>query len=104
MESDLGLTGLGIVVALALAFGVIAHFVVRTGAPRIDWLIAAIAWVAGALFVSEVLFPGVTERDLQPVIDGLAFDEALFGGLAAGLVAVVAVRLMAPPARRATTA
>jgi len=91
MEFDLGLQALGILLALSLGFGLIVHLVGWAGT-RWAWLIAAAAYFLGGLFVSEVMFAGVTEQELQPVIDGLAFDEALLGGLVVGIVAVLATR------------
>jgi ABC-type antimicrobial peptide transport system permease subunit len=53
------------------------------------WLIGAIAWFLGGLFASEVLYGAeTTEANLQPLIDGLLWDEALIGGLLTGVVAV----------------
>jgi hypothetical protein len=53
------------------------------------WLIGATAWFLGGLFFSEVLFAWATVEDLQPVIDGLMFDEALLGGLLVGIPVVI---------------
>jgi hypothetical protein len=89
MEWDLGLLGLGILIALALGFGVLAQLATRT--THWMWLVGAVGYFLGGLFVSEVMFPGVTEAELQPVIDGLAFDEALLGGLIVGVVVVLVV-------------
>jgi hypothetical protein len=36
----------------------------------------------------------VTEEELQPVIDGLAFDEALLGGLIVGTIVFFATRFV----------
>jgi hypothetical protein len=44
----------------------------------------------GGLFLSEVMFATSTEQDIQPIIDGLAFDESLLGGLIVGVVVVLA--------------
>jgi hypothetical protein len=88
MQWDLGLQALAIVSALSLGFGAVAHLIVGR-ANRWTWLIGAVAYFAGAVFVSEVLFATATEAELQPQIDGLSFDEALLGGLVVGLVAVV---------------
>jgi hypothetical protein len=91
VESDLGLTGLGLLLALSLGFGIIAQFVGRAGS-RWEWLVGATGYFVGGLFVSEVMFAGATEEELQPVIDGLAFDEALLGGLIVGVVVVLVSR------------
>ena len=86
---DLGLQGLGILVALSLGFGVIAQLIVGKATTRWLWLIGAAAYFIGGLFASEVLFGTATEDELQPIIDGLAFDEALLFGLVAGLLVVL---------------
>ena len=92
MQFDLGLTGLGILSALALGFGVIAQFVGKAGT-RWEWLIAATAYFIGGLFVSEVMFGTMTVDDIQPIIDGLAFDEAMLISLIPGILAVLVARL-----------
>jgi hypothetical protein len=89
VEFDLGVQGLGVLLALALGFGIIAQVLFRK-ATRWMWLIAAAAYFAGGLFVSEVLYAGATEQEIQPVIDGLAFDEALLFSLVPGIAAVLA--------------
>jgi phosphatidylserine synthase len=94
MEFDLGLQGLAILLGFALGAGLIAQFLGRPGTPW-AWLIAAAATFLGGLFVSEVMFAGYTEAEIQPVIDGLAFDEAMFGSLIAGIVAIVVTRFVA---------
>ncbi len=94
MDTDLGLTGLGLLIVLSLAFGGITHFLGRPGI-RYEWLLMAAAYFLGGLFVSEVMFAGATEAEIQPVIDGLAFDEALFGTIGVGLVAMLVTRFLA---------
>lgn len=89
MQFDLGLQGLGILLVISLIFGVIAQLVAGSHT-RWMWLVAAAGWFVGGLFFSEVLFATATEAEIQPIIDGLAFDEALLGGLIGG-VATVAV-------------
>lgn len=76
MEWDLGLQGLGLLALMALVFGVVAHLVLGR-ATRWMWLIGTVAYFAAGLFVSEVWFGWATEEELQPIIDGLAFDETL---------------------------
>lgn len=88
MQFDLGLQGLGLLIVISLGFGLAAQFVVRTGT-RWMWLIAATGWFVGGLFASEVLFGSATVDEIQPIIDGLAFDEALLGGLIGGVTAVI---------------
>jgi hypothetical protein len=92
MEWDLGLTGVGVLVVMSLAFGLIAHavlLVLRQSPIRWLWAIASAAYFLGGLFISEVLFGWATADDLQPNIDGLSFDEVLLFGLVPGVVAVV---------------
>ena len=86
MQYDLGLTGLGILLVLSLAFGIIAQLAGRAESDRL-WLIGAAGWFIGGLFMSEVLFATATVDEIQPIVDGLAFDEALLGGLIGGLLA-----------------
>ena len=90
MSYDLGLQGLALLVVPALLFGLVAQVIVWRTATHWMWLIGAVAWFLGGLFASEVLYGAeTTEANLQPLIDGLLWDEALIGGLAAGLVAVL---------------
>lgn len=91
MQYDLGLTGLGILTAIALGFGLLAQVVSRS-ATRWLWLIAACGWFVGGLFMSEVLFATATTDEIQPIIDGLAFDEALLGGLIVGVLVALVTR------------
>jgi TRAP-type C4-dicarboxylate transport system permease small subunit len=88
---DLGIQGLGILLALAIGVGLVAQFLPDAGT-RWAGVIAGAAAFVGGLFVSEVMFAGATEAELQPVIDGLAFDEALLGSIVAGLVAILVTR------------
>lgn len=83
MQFDLGLQGLGILAACAIGFGVVAQIVGRSATVWIG-VIAAVGWFVGGLFFSEVLFATATEDEIQPIIDGLAFDESLLGGLIVG--------------------
>ena len=94
MQYDLGLQGLGLLGVFSLVFGVLAQFVTRP-ATRWLWLLGAAGWFLGGLFASEVLFATATADDIQPIIDGLALDESLLGGLILGLIVVVMTRLMA---------
>ena len=90
MNYDLGLQGLTLLIVPALLFGLVAQVLVWRNATHWMWLIGATAWFVGGLFASEVLYGAeTTEANLQPLIDGLLWDEALIGGLVAGLVAVV---------------
>lgn len=90
MQLDLGFGGLGLLLTISLGFGLLAQLVVGMDQTRWMWLIGATAWFLGGLYFSEVLFAWATTDDLQPIIDGLAFDEALLGGLLVGLPVVIA--------------
>ena len=104
MQYDLGLIGMGLLLLISLGFGVIAHLTLRP-ATRWLWLIAASGWFVGGLFASEVLFGSATIEELQPIIDGLMFDEALLGGLVLGLpVAIVTRYATGGQSSRATSA
>ena len=93
MNYDLGLQGLALLIIPALLFGLVAQLIVWRSATQWIWLVGAVAWFVGGLFASEVLYGGeTTEENLQPVIDGLLWDEALIGGLVTGTVAVLVTR------------
>lgn len=96
MQFDLGLQGLAILAGISLVFGVVAQLLLggRAGTHWL-WLIAATGWFVGGLFASEVVFASATEQELQPIIDGLALDESLLGGLIVGVSAVVVTLLVA---------
>lgn len=84
---------LGLLVIISLGFGAIAQFAGRAGTGW-SWLIAAAGWFVGGLIASEVSWGKMTEGEIQPIIDGLALDESLLGGLIAGLVVVVVTRYL----------
>lgn len=94
MQFDLGLQGLGILAACSLGFGIVAQIIGRS-AGRWMWLIAALGWFVGGLFMSEVMFATSTEDEIQPIIDGLAFDESLLGGLILGTLTALATWFLA---------
>ena len=89
MQLDIGLQGLGILIALSLVFGVIVQLILGRNTTRWMWLIGAAGYFIGGLFASEVMFATATEDELQPIIDGLCFDEALLGGLIVGISVVL---------------
>ena len=89
MQLDLGLQGLGILVVVSLIFGGVAQVVLGKGSTHWLWLIGAVGWFIGGLVFSEALFGSATEAELQPIIDGLAFDESLLGGLIVGVPVVL---------------
>jgi hypothetical protein len=90
VEWDLGLQGVGVLVGMSLAFGVIAQVALWNRTTRWLWLIAGGTYFVAGLLISEVLFGWATEADLQPNIDGLSFDEVLLFGLVPGILAVIA--------------
>jgi uncharacterized membrane protein YhhN len=89
VQVDLGMQGLGILIAVSLVFGILAQVVLGRGTTRWMWLIGAVAWFVGGLVASEVVWGTATEEELQPIIDGLALDESLLGGLVVGVPAVL---------------
>ena len=92
MQWDLGLSGLGMLLVMSLAFGLIAHvvlFALGQAPTRSLWAIGAATYFLAGLFISEVMFGWATEDDLQPNIDGLSFDEVLLFALIPGIVAVL---------------
>jgi hypothetical protein len=90
VQFDLGPTGLALLVAISLGFGVVAQVVIGRSATHWMWLIGAIAWFLGGFIASEVIWGSMTVDEIQPIIDGLAFDEALLGGLVVGVPTVIA--------------
>jgi hypothetical protein len=92
---DLGNYGLQILLGFSFGFGAIAQLIVGKAGTRWLWLFGAAGWFLGGLFASEVLVGTMTEAEIQPIIYGLAFDEALLGGLLGGIAVVVVVWLLA---------
>lgn len=91
MHFDLGLQGLGILLAISLGCGVVAQLVFYRSATRWIGLLTAIGAFVVGLFMSEVVMGTMTVDDIQPIIDGLAFDEALLGGIFLGGLPVALV-------------
>jgi hypothetical protein len=95
MTWDLGLAGVGLLLAMSLGFGLVAELAAGRGrTTRWLWLIASASFFLSGLLTSEVLFGWATEEDLQPNVDGLSFDEVLLFGLLAGVLSVVLTRLV----------
>ena len=90
MEWDLGLQGIGVLLVMSVAFGVLTQLVFWGHATRWLWLATSALMFAIGLFVSEGLFGWATEVELQPNIDGLSFDEVLLSFLVGGVVVLVA--------------
>jgi hypothetical protein len=97
MTYDIGSTGQIILLGFAFGFGAIAQLILGRSRSSWLWLAGAVGWAAGAIFASEVLFATATVDEIQPIIDGLAFDEALLGGLIGGVVLVAIAWLVARP-------
>ena len=96
MQYDLGVTGAALLLVISLIFGAVAHVVMRANTSWM-WLVGTVGWFVGGLVASEVIWGSMTEGEIQPIIDGLALDESLLGGLILGLVAVTVTRLVAGP-------
>jgi hypothetical protein len=94
MVYDIGSYGVLILIGFAFGFGAIAQLLAGRHTTRWLWLAGVAGWIAGAVVASEVLVGKMTVAEIQPIIDGLAFDEALLGGLVGGLAAVVATWLV----------
>jgi hypothetical protein len=101
MRWDLGLGGVGLLVALAVGTGVVTHLIWGRGAPRRLWLAASVGYLILGAFVSEVWFGWATGEDLQPNVDGLSFDEVLLLGMLVPLGLVTTARLIARRRRAA---
>ena len=102
MQWDLGLQGLGLLVAMSLVFGLVAQLVAGRSSTRWMWAIAGATYFVAGLFISETLFGWATAADLQPNIDGLSFDEVLLFALVPGIAAVVVTWFVARNGHRAT--
>ena len=95
MQLDIGIAGLGLLASIAVIFSAIAQLVLGLRTPWI-WLVGAVAWFAGGFIASEVIWGTLTVNEIQPIVDGLAFDESLLGGVVAGVPAVLITRLLNP--------
>jgi hypothetical protein len=94
MDYNLGLWGLGLLVLMSVGFGLIAQLVIGISRTRWASLVAGAAFFIGGLVASEVVFAWATIDDLQPIIDGLLFDEALLGGLVLGVATTIVTWLL----------
>ena len=95
MNYDIGPAGIAVLVGISLGFGLIVQFVGHAGS-RWEWLVGSLAFLIGGLIASELVFAG---QDVQPIIDGLSFDESLAGGIVTGIpIAVVTRGLSRRPA------
>jgi len=101
MDWDLGVEGVGLLIAMSVGFGVLAQLVLGRGTTRWMWLIGTGTFFVLGLLISEVAFGYATEKDLQPNYDGLSFDETLLAILPS--IAVVFVTRRAIRHRHAVT-
>lgn len=95
MEINLDATGWALLTVMSLAFGVVTQLLVGFRRQPWTWLIGSIGFFAGGFLVSEWMFAMATQATNQPNIGGLSFDEALFGGLFVGVLAVVLTWVLA---------
>jgi Na+/proline symporter len=93
MQWDLGLTGLGVLALMSIAFGAFTQLVFWGRATMWVGVAATIVSFVVGLVISEVWFGWATQAELQPNIDGLSFDEVLIG-FAIGIVLVLVARFM----------
>lgn len=99
VEWDLGLRGIGLLLAMSIGFGVAVQVVMWRATTHWLWIIGVAAYFVSGLFVSEVWFGWATEEDLQPNIDGLSFDEVLLIGTLGGILAVLVTWMVTRRAR-----
>lgn len=95
MNYNLESVGLTILVGFSFGFGAIAQLIMGKRATSWLWLLGAAGWFIGGIVTSEVVVGTMTAEEIQPIIGGLAFDEALLGGLIGGLLVVAATWLLA---------
>jgi Na+/proline symporter len=100
---DLGIYGIGTLLAMSLAFGLIAGLIFWRSATHWMWLIGTIAFFVSGLIISEGLFGWATVEDLQPNIDGLSFDEVLLGALIPSILVVVGTWYLTRTSHREVT-
>ncbi len=103
MQWDLGVKGMGLLVAMSLGFGLLAALI--GGRKTTLWLgpIAAATYFVSGLLISEVWFGWATEEDMQPNIDGLSFDEVFLIGLLPGIASIFVTRSVTRRLRRRRT-
>jgi hypothetical protein len=94
VDWDLGATGVGLLVAMSVVFGLGSQLVAGRGTTRWMWLIGAGTFFVVGLLISEAWFGWATEEDLQPNYDGLSFDESLLAIFPSVVVVFVARRTL----------
>jgi len=77
VDWDLGATGVGLLLAMSVGFGLVAQVVAGRKTTRWIWLIGAGTFFVFGLLISEAWFGWATEEDLQPNYNGLSLDETL---------------------------
>lgn len=103
MQWDMGIYGIGTLVALSLCFGLIAQALTWRSATHWMWLVGAIAFFISGAFISEVIFGWATVEELQPNIDGLSLDETLLA-IIPGIFVVIGAWYLTRTNREATAA
>ncbi len=105
MQWDLGVSGLSLLGAVSLGFGVLAGLLVGKGWVRRLWAtaITTVACFGVGLLTSEWLFGWATEEELQPNVDGLSRDEVLLAGLLTAALVVLVMRYLAHRAQEPTS-
>lgn len=94
MTWDLGIAGVGLLVAMSAGFGLLVELVTLWHRRTTAWvgLVAGAVFFVAGLLTSEVWFGWATEEDLQPNVDGLSVDETMLFGLLAGVASVMVMR------------
>ena len=92
MDWDLGVSGIGLLLAMSAGFGLVAQLVAGRNTTRWMWLIGSATFFVTGLLISEAWFGWATEEDLQPNYDGLSFDETLLAIVPSIAVVIVARR------------
>lgn len=102
MRWDLGVEGIGLLVAMSIGLAVVALLAMDGDWPRRLKVAAvdALACVLVGALTSEWLFGWATEEDLQPNVDGLSRDEALLSGIVTTVAVVVLARIWSNRAER----
>ena len=94
MNWDLGLTGVGVLLAMSLGFGLLAQLFGGRHVTQWMWLIGGGSFFVFGLLISEAWFGWAAADDLQPNYDGLSFDEALLATLPSIAVVVMTRRMI----------
>jgi len=88
VQFDLGIAGLGLLILISLAFGVLFQLAGKPGT-TFDWAIVGIGWFIGALIASEVVGVDIGSR----IVDGLSLDAVVVGGGIVGVPLALVLRL-----------